>query len=109
MRSTYREFEPSPDLGHCVECFWTGEVLEDHSARILPDGCADIIFFLRNNELIEVQVVGVMTHAHLVPLAAGTLLVGIRFQPGMAGVCLRCDMPAIKDLTVPLHSVCSFA
>ena len=84
MDSVYREIKPSPHLASCIECFWTSDVLEQFAARVLPDGCADILFVARKNELIDVQVVGVMTGPHEVPLAAGTFLLGVRFQPGMA-------------------------
>jgi hypothetical protein len=58
MGSTYREITPSPNLAPFVECFWTGDIFKDFSAHLLPDGCADILFITRKNELIETQVVG---------------------------------------------------
>ncbi len=106
MDSTYREFTPSPNLAPFVECFWTGDILNDSLARILPDGCADILFITRRKELIETQVVGVMTRPHIVPLAAGTSVLGVRFHPGMAGACLHCDIRALNDRQVPIQSVC---
>jgi AraC-like DNA-binding protein len=104
MDSTYREIVPVASLASFVECYWTGEVLEDHAARILPDGCADIIFFAQKKELIDAQVVGVMTRTHSVQLEAGTRLLGIRFQPGMAGAVLRGQLRAFNDQSVPLGS-----
>ena len=109
MGSTYREITPSPNLAPFVECFWTGDIFKDFSARILPDGCADILFITRRNELIETQVVGVMTRPHVVPLAASTSLLGVRFHPGMVGACLHCDIPALNDRQVPIQSVCGSA
>jgi AraC-like DNA-binding protein len=106
MDSTYREITPSPNLASFVECFWIGEVLRDFTARVLPDGCSDILFVTRENDLVETQFVGVMTRPRLVPLSAGTSLLGIRFHPGMAGACLACDVPAQNDRTVPIQSVC---
>ncbi len=104
MDSTYREIEPAARLASFVECYWTGEVLEDHTARILPDGCADIIFFTRKRGLIDAQVVGVMTRTHTVQLEAGTRLLGIRFQPGMAGTVLRGQLWAFNDQSAPLDT-----
>lgn len=106
MGSTYHEITPSPNLAPFVECFWTGDIIKDFSARVLPDGCADILFTTRNNELIDAQVVGVMTRPHVVPLTAGTSLLGVRFHPGMAGACLRCDIQTLNDRYVPIQSVC---
>src|SRR5262245_3109472 len=109
MRSTYREIAPSPQLTSLVECFWTADVLESHTAVILPDGCADILFFSRGGELCDVQVVGTMTRPQAEPLEAGTSLLGIRFQPGMAGIYLGCDMCGLNDLSAPLDSVSTIA
>jgi AraC-like DNA-binding protein len=109
MDSTYREIAPSARLAAFVECYWTGGVLESHAARILPDGCADIVFFARRNELIGAQIVGVMTRTHTVQLEADTRLLGIRFQPGMAGVFLRGQLRAFNNLSVPLGPGNAFA
>jgi AraC-like DNA-binding protein len=105
MDSIYREMSPSPSLAPYIECFWTGEVSQSFSARILPDGCADILFISHRNELVDVRVVGVMTRPHPVRLASGTFLLGVRFHPGMAGACLGCDLPTLNDQNVPLRSV----
>jgi AraC-like DNA-binding protein len=105
MSSVYREMSPSPRLAPYVECFWTGEVVKDFSARVLPDGCADILFVARTDELIDVRLVGVMTRPHVVRLASGTFLLGVRFHPGMAGACLADDLQAFNDQDLPLCSV----
>jgi AraC-like DNA-binding protein len=105
MDSTYCEFPPSPNLAPFVECFWTGDVVRDHTARILPDGCADILFFMRGSEVVDAQIVGVMTRPHLVSLTAGISLRGVRFHPGMAGVCLPCNLPEYNDKAESLRSV----
>jgi AraC-like DNA-binding protein len=109
MDSTYREITPSPSLAPFVECFWVGDVVKDLAARILPDGCADILFITRGNELIDTQIVGVMTRPHVVPLTAGISLLGVRFHPGMAGACLPCDVQELNDRFVPIQSVCGSA
>jgi hypothetical protein len=42
----YREIAPAPMFADTIECFWTNHQtgLAD-AQRVLPDGCADIIFF----------------------------------------------------------------
>jgi AraC-like DNA-binding protein len=105
MDSIYREIDPSPRLAPYVECFWTGEVLNRFSARVLPDGCADILFVSQQGLLTDVRAVGVMTRPREFSLAAGTLLVGVRFHPGMAGVCLGRNLQSLNDQVVPLRSV----
>jgi AraC-like DNA-binding protein len=103
VSSPYREISPSAPLAPFIECFWAGEVSNDITARILPDGCADILF-VSHNRHIETQIVGVMTRPHLVPLAAGTSILGIRFHPGMAGVCIGIPIEQLNDRTLPIHS-----
>jgi AraC-like DNA-binding protein len=104
MGSSYREIAPSPDLSALIECFWVSEVETDERRRILPDGCLDLLFFSRGKQLVEARVVGVMTRPHEVSLCRGLSILGVRFQPGMAGVCLPCEIPALNDRTVPLQA-----
>jgi hypothetical protein len=45
----YHTFQPQPDLGALVKCYWTLEVAADTNAqrqRIIPDGCIEMIFIL---------------------------------------------------------------
>jgi hypothetical protein len=93
----YREIAPPPDLAPFVECFWTSEVKSDGCQRILPDGCLDLLFFSRGNQLVDAQVIGAMTRFQDVRLCARESLLGVRFHPGMAGACLRCDIPSLND------------
>ena len=101
----YREIAPPPDLAPFVECFWTSEVESDVYQRILPDGCLDILFFSRGNELVAAQVIGAMTRFQDVRLCARESILGVRFHPGMAGACLRCDIPSLNDRAASLESV----
>jgi methylphosphotriester-DNA--protein-cysteine methyltransferase len=101
----YREIAPPPDLAPFVECFWISEVESDGCQRILPDGCLDILFFSRGNELVAAQVVGAMTRFQDVRLSARESILGVRFQPGMAGACLACEIPSLNDRTAPLEAV----
>ena len=50
--------------------------------RVLPDGCADIIYTRSQGET-ALRFVGPMTSYSDVTLAVGTTLVGIRFRPAM--------------------------
>jgi AraC-like DNA-binding protein len=101
----YREIGPPPELAPYVECFWISEVQTDGCQRILPDGCVDLLFFSRGKQLVDARVVGAMTRFQDVPLRACESIVGVRFQPGMAGACLPCDIPALNDRSVPLECV----
>src|SRR4051812_30429902 len=62
----YREHRPAPDLAPWIECFWTRGPERDartaaQAYRILPDGCADILFDLSGR--VDAFVVGPMTRA----------------------------------------------
>ena len=57
----YRETAPPSALANTVECFWTANQ-ESSSAlehRVLPDGCADLLF-TRDRNGSTLQVVGRM-------------------------------------------------
>jgi AraC-like DNA-binding protein len=99
----YREISPAPHLAPFVECFWTSEPECDGAGRVLPDGCLDILFFSRGGELVDARVVGAMARFCDVSLRAGESVLGIRFHPGMAGVCFNGDIPALNDRTAPLE------
>jgi hypothetical protein len=103
VTSAYREIAPSGPLTPFIECFWTGDVLNDSTARILPDGCADVLFVSHNDRHIETQIVGMMTRPHLVPLAAGTSILGVRFRAGMIGTCLGISTGPLNDRTVAVQ------
>ena len=95
----YREFRPPPSLSDHVECIWTLESRDGHSAatpeRILPDGCIELILnfgarFSEHKEAghCELQpsrfVVGQMTRPVLISPTGPIDLMGIRFAPGGA-------------------------
>jgi len=81
--SEYREIAPSPRLARTIECFWTIEQLGPEPLhRVLPDGCADILF-TRDGGAGAIEAVGPMTRYRDFPVPAGRLLVGVRFHPGM--------------------------
>lgn len=94
----YEEIRPTPALRPWVECFWTRT---DEGAagetRVLPDGCADLVFDLDAGESMAV---GTMTRPLLVS-GAGRFL-GVRFHPGRAAAFLRIPLAEITDARVPL-------
>lgn len=94
----YAEIPPTAALRPWVECFWTvrddGEMREQ---RVLPDGCADLIFDLSEG---SGSAVGTMTKP-IVAAAEGDLL-GVRFKPGRAAAFLRIPLAEITDARVPL-------
>ena len=80
----YFELAPPLHLADTVECLWvmrhsTGSAVQH---RVLPDGCADILFTAGLGKS-TLGVVGALTRFEDVQLLPGQLLVGLRFHPGM--------------------------
>jgi AraC-like DNA-binding protein len=96
----YREILPGPALQPWVECFWTRT--PDASPvvhRVLPDGCADLIFDRAGDKAIAV---GTMTRPLLVDSGARSDLLGVRFRPGRAAAFLRVPLSELTDARVSL-------
>ncbi|SFL69547.1 Helix-turn-helix domain-containing protein [Gracilibacillus orientalis] len=79
----YQEYLPNKNLESYVACYWT---VNFHSSeqnklhRIIPDGCADIIFDLRSSSFSKgAFVVGLMTEFESINLTQKCSLFGIRF------------------------------
>ena len=99
--SRYREYAPVSALAGRVQSVWCQRVSADHLQRVVPDGCADVLW--HNGEL---QVAGPDTSWRMAPMAPGSVTVGIRFRPGAAGLlfgelpvsAVRDQMPELADL-----------
>ena len=99
----YLEHEPSAALRPWVECFWTrSSDTPSGEHRILPDGCADLVFDLTAGES---EVVGTMTRPLILPPAGPSSMIGVRFNPGRAAAFLRMPLAEITDTRVPLGAI----
>src|SRR5882757_7962140 len=85
---SYREYPPPADLARWIACFWQidGAVEESSgfSHRVLPDGCADLLFDLqdaRRRGGAQGEIVGPMSAVRLFELRAAVDLLGIRLRP----------------------------
>jgi hypothetical protein len=80
----YAEYRPPRDLVPWVACFWriTGHASEatPRQHRVLPDGCADLLFDLSSGGAI--QLVGPMSTAQVVELSGSVDVLGVRLRPG---------------------------
>ena len=81
-----------------------GAARDEGEARILPDGCADIIW-RHDGSAISMFVAGPDTQAHLAPIGIGTRLVGVRFVPGVASNVLGTPLDELRDRRVPLEDL----
>lgn len=99
----YVEIAPSAALRPWVECFWTrNDDAPSREHRVLPDGCADLIFDLRAGKS---GVVGTMTKPLFLPESGRLDCVGVRFRPGRAAAFLRMPLAEITDARVPLRTI----
>jgi AraC-like DNA-binding protein len=72
--------------------------------RVLPDGCADIVF-TRDSGKVSLMVVGTMTRFADFHMARGQLLIGARFRPGMWASHFGVSGFEITDLRLPLEDL----
>jgi AraC-like DNA-binding protein len=102
----YAEILPSKTLQSTVECFWTSrsDGSEAGEFRVLPDGCADLIFDLSPGREAAYWV-GTMTKSLLVERKGAQDFFGIRFQPGGAWSRLGCPLKEITDQRVEISAI----
>jgi AraC-like DNA-binding protein len=100
----YREFQPSAELSDLVACTWERRVPAagggPPSARVLPDGCVDLIW--RDGKLISA---GPDRGPFMSATSAGTTIVGLRLRPGVAGSALGLPARELRDLRVSLEDL----
>lgn len=100
----YREFAPSRPIAPYVVCAWSLSIAQgDHvyRQRVLPDGCADIIWIGDTDPII----VGPMTRSVISSVPPGTRLLGLRFRPGAAGALFGMPATELSDDKIPLRDV----
>jgi AraC-like DNA-binding protein len=100
----YREYAPPPALRRSLVCAWTLEIAAGtrrHRQRILPDGCADIVWIGEAPPIV----VGPMTHSALSTSEAGTTLVGLRLRPEAGARALGVPAQEVVDRHVRLDQL----
>src|SRR5262249_53018224 len=95
------------DLARWIACFWeiSGTVArEDGLAhRVLPDGCADLIFDLQA-QAGKRALVGPMSTGRLVELRGAVEVLGVRLRPGAVGTFLGIAADQLLDVALPLEA-----
>ncbi|QMU69733.1 helix-turn-helix domain-containing protein [Streptacidiphilus sp. P02-A3a] len=79
---------------------WTRQSESEAAARVLPDGCMDLIW--HDGDLL---VAGPDTAAVLVPGRPGERYQGLRFAPGVGGAVLGVPAHELRDRRVPLAAL----
>jgi AraC-like DNA-binding protein len=101
LSSDYREHAPAAALGRHVVCVWTQRIGAGDRPmvhRIVPDGCIDIVWLDR-----FLHVAGPDTGPVLAPIPPGSLVVGVRFRPGLAPTMLGLPATELLDGRVGLE------
>ncbi|WIV58658.1 AraC family transcriptional regulator [Amycolatopsis nalaikhensis] len=89
-RSVYREVAPPPALAGVLACGWHGDTGWARPLRVLPDGCADLVW---DGDALAVVVTAGAPVRLWVPAAA--LRVGFRLRCGAAAAVLGTSMPEL--------------
>lgn len=111
MKNKLIEYKPDNNLSRYVDSFWFFRNNTEQTIRfpVVPDGCSDIIFYLKQSNVLdgvnETFVTGIMESSELVPVSRHMELFGIRFKPGILGYLLKTDMNSIKDNMVNLSQL----
>lgn len=112
---SYQEFKPDRQLSHLVDCYWVSEKQAPGIHRVLPDGCADLIFNfgeavidISNNQVSvakeSIAAVGMMTTFRDVSSDGSTLL-GIRFKSGRLSTLTSTPLGELKNITAPANEI----
>jgi AraC-like DNA-binding protein len=99
-RSSYREFVPPPALVDVVACGWHGHTGWARPLRVLPDGCADLVW---DGDALTVVVTAGASLRLWVPASASR--VGVRLRCGAAGAVLGTPMAELPAGATRLSDV----
>ena len=105
-----REHIPSKHLQPYISCYWTMTSEVELEApilhRVIPDGCADIIFDLNGHSYREVgSIVGTMTKPIFAQLKGLVNYIAIRFLPGGFLHFFDSAMYNFTDQIIPLEII----
>ena len=106
--SSYREFPVPGAMREYVLCLWTQSIAGapgEHSHRVLPDGCIDIVFINHDAPIV----VGPWTESFSARFPPATAVAGVRFHPGRAAGVLGLPASTLLNQSLPLRDVWSNA
>ncbi len=102
--TSYREYRPPPALATHVLCLWSqviGAGQRAHPQRVLPDGCADIVWVGEAPPVVA----GPATRTVIAELPARAIVIGVRFHPGAAACVLGSPASELLDRETRLREL----
>ena len=102
----YYEISPAPALAEFVQSFWRIETdaAEDSQEEVEPDGCFDIVVYIRKNGRNKVYLTGIWDKPIMVITPSDSNIVGVRFYPVAVALFLRMTLAELKNLSCPFSS-----
>ena len=96
----YTEWPAPAALRDAVACLWTRVISEgaERTALVLPDGCTDLIWEQGRGAFVA----GPDTGPVPTSIAAGRVIVGVRFRPSAGGTALGVPLSELRDQRVDL-------
>jgi len=96
----YTEWPAPPALRDAVACLWAQVTtsVADRAGLVLPDGCTDLVWEQGRGAFVA----GPDTGPALTTMAAGTVVLGVRFRPSAGGPALGVPLSDLRDQRVDL-------
>jgi len=96
----YTEWPAPPALRDAVACLWAQVTTSaaDRPGLVLPDGCADLVW----EQGRGAYVAGPDTGPVPTTMAAGTVVLGVRFRPSAGGPALGVPLSELRDRRIDL-------
>jgi len=96
----YAEWPAPAALRDSVACLWTRVIAEgaERTTLVLPDGCSDLIWEQERGAFVA----GPDTGPVPTSMAAGRVIVGVRFRPSAGGPALGVPLSELRDQRVDL-------
>jgi AraC-like DNA-binding protein len=96
-----REHRPPTALAAWLDCVWERADARGEGARILPDGCIDVVFSPSRG----LRLIGANTVAFISDVEPGEPVIGARLVPGAAPALLGVAAEPVLDRRPPLNEL----
>jgi AraC-like DNA-binding protein len=97
----YREFAPPVELRGLLACVWVRVVGTTSEVQIIPDGAVDVVW----HQGVGATVAGPDTAARVVTVEPGSVVLGLRSQPGAGGGLVGVPVEQLRDLVAEAADV----